>query len=488
MKKSLFTALLLSSSITGFSQEKVKYIEYDLANGMHVILHEEHATPIVAVSVMYHVGSKNENPSRTGFAHFFEHLLFEGSTNIKRGEYSELVEKNGGALNANTSQDRTYYYEILPSNQLELGLWLESERLLHAKVDQTGVETQREVVKEEKRQRVDNQPYATFMENLFKMAYKNHPYRWVPIGSMEDLNAAQEIDYVNFYHTFYVPSNAILSIAGDINIEQTKKWIDKYFASVPKGQAINLFRDFENLGEGEFKTKYGVEKKAFDAKNFNNPTDPKAKELLKKYSAMSCDIPKPNPAFEPISGVQRETVYDNIQLPAVFMGYKFPKETDKDFAAIEMLNAVLSGSNSSRMNKNIVEKKQQAVAAFSFAFNMEDPGLGIVAAIAANGTKVEDLEKSLDEEIKSIQDNLISEEEFQAVRNQFENQIVSSNSTVAGIAENLAQNKMYFGNTELINKQMEIYMSITREDIQRVAKKYLTQDNRIILHYLPKAN
>ena len=203
---------------------------------------------------------------------------------------------------------------------------------------------------------------------------------------------------------------------------------------------------------------------------------------------MSCDIPKPNPAFEPISGVQRETVYDNIQLPAVFMGYKFPKETDKDFAAIEMLNAVLSGSNSSRMNKNIVEKKQQAVAAFSFAFNMEDPGLGIVAAIAANGTKVEDLEKSLDEEIKSIQDNLISEEEFQAVRNQFENQIVSSNSTVAGIAENLAQNKMYFGSTELINKQMDIYMSITREDIQRVAKKYLTQDNRIILHYLPKAN
>ena len=209
---------------------------------------------------------------------------------------------------------------------------------------------------------------------------------------------------------------------------------------------------------------------------------------MKKYAAMPCDIPRPNPAFEAISGVQRETVYDNIQLPAVFMGYKFPKETDKDFAAIELLNAVLSGSNSSRMNKEIVEKKQQAVAAFSFAFNMEDPGLGIVAAIAANGTKVEDLEKSLDEQIKSIQDNLISEEEFQAVRNQFENQIVSSNSTVAGIAENLAQNKMYFGNTELINKQMEIYMSITREDIQRVAKKYLTQDNRIILYYLPKAN
>lgn len=486
MKKRLITALLLSTSLYSFSQEKVKYIEYELANGMHVILHEEHATPIVAVSVMYHVGSKNENPDRTGFAHFFEHLLFEGSANIKRGEYSELVEKNGGALNANTSQDRTYYYEILPSNQLELGLWLESERLLHAKVEKTGIETQREVVKEEKRQRVDNQPYATFMENLFKRAYTKHPYNWVPIGSMEHLNAAQEEDYVNFYRTFYVPSNAVLSIAGDINIEQTKKWIDKYFGSVPKGEAINLFRDFENLSEEDFKTKYGVAKSAFDAKNFNNPKDAKAKEVLKKYSNTPISIPRPNPEFEAISGVQRDVIYDNIQLPAVFMGYKFPKETDKDFAALEFLNSVLSGSNSSRMNKDIVEKKQQAVAAFSFAFNMEDPGLGIVAAIAANGTKVEELEKSLDEVIASVQNELITEEEFQSVRNQFENQIVSSNSTVAGIAENLAQNKMYFGSTELINKQMDIYMSITREDIQRVAKKYFTQENRIILHYLPK--
>lgn len=198
MKLQLASLLMLGSVIPSFAQEKVKYVEYDLANGMHVILHEEHATPIVAVSVLYHVGSKNENTNRTGFAHFFEHLLFEGTTNIKRGEYSELVEKNGGVLNANTSQDRTYYYEILPSNQLELGIWLESERLLHAKVEQTGVETQREVVKEEKRQRMDNQPYGSFMGNMFEAAYDKHPYSWIPIGSMEDLNAAQEIDYVNF--------------------------------------------------------------------------------------------------------------------------------------------------------------------------------------------------------------------------------------------------------------------------------------------------
>ena len=252
MKKTIFSGLFLLGSTSFWAQQKITYEAYDLPNGLHVILHEEHATPIVAVSVLYHVGSKNENPDRTGFAHFFEHLLFEGSANIGRGEYSELVEKNGGTLNANTSQDRTYYYEVLPSNQLELGLWLESERMLHAKVDIKGIETQRSVVKEEKRQRVDNQPYGSFFTEIFKRVFATHPYNWAPIGSMEHLDAAQEEDYVNFYKTYYVPSNATLSIAGDINIEATKKWIAQYFGSIPQGQAINLYRDFINLSDDAF--------------------------------------------------------------------------------------------------------------------------------------------------------------------------------------------------------------------------------------------
>lgn len=252
MKRLLISGLLLVSTFAANAQRKIDFIEYDLPNGIHVILHQEPSTPIVAVSILYHVGSKNENPERTGFAHFFEHLLFEGSANIGRGEYSELVEKNGGALNANTSQDRTYYYELLPSNQLELGLWLESERLLHAKVENTGIETQRSVVKEEKRQRVDNSPYGSFFTEMFKRLFTVHPYNWAPIGSMEHLDAAQEVDYVNFYKTFYVPANATLSIAGDLDIEQTKKWIDKYFSSIPKGQAINLYRDFINLSDADF--------------------------------------------------------------------------------------------------------------------------------------------------------------------------------------------------------------------------------------------
>jgi predicted Zn-dependent peptidase len=474
------------SAFSSTAQRKIEYVEYDLPNGMHVILHQERSTPIVAVSVLYHVGSKNENPDRTGFAHFFEHLLFEGSANIGRGEYSELVEKNGGALNANTSQDRTYYFELLPSNQLELGLWLESERLLHAKVDNTGIETQRSVVKEEKRQRVDNQPYASFITEMFSRMFKKHPYNWVPIGSMEHLDAAQEEDYVNFYKTFYVPANATLSIAGDIDIEQTKKWIDKYFTSIPKGQAINLYRDFVNLSDADFEKRYNIQKSKFDAKNFMNSKDPEAKKLITSMTAKAIDIPRPAKDTEIMSGVIKDTVYDNIQLPAIFMGYKFPEQTHPDAYALTMMNEVLSGGSSSRINKTVVEKKQMATFAFSFNYALEDAGAGIFAAIAANGIMLDDIQKEFDEQIDLMKKELISQEEFDKVRNKIENDFVSSNATIAGIAENLANNHVYFGSANLVNTELEKYMKVTREDIQRVAQKYFTQDARVILHYLPK--
>lgn len=486
MRKHLLTLATIACLGNVWSQRKIEYVEYDLPNGLHVILHQEKATPIVAVSVMYHVGSKNENPERTGFAHFFEHLLFEGSTNIGRGEYSELVEKNGGMLNANTSQDRTYYYELLPSNQLELGLWLESERLLHAKVDSVGIETQRQVVKEEKRQRIDNQPYATFMENLFKRMYKVHPYKWQPIGSMEHLDAAQEIDYVDFYKTFYTPSNAVLSVAGDIDINQTKKWIEKYFGSIPSGQAINLYRDFENLSEADFTKTYGISKSKFDAKNFMGSKNPEAQKLIKKLSTTAIQVPRPEKNEPALKGITVDTVYDNIELPAVFIGYQIPEQTSDDAYAIDMLNTILSGNQSSRLNKNIVEKKQLAVAAFSFAFPLEDPGIGIVAAIGSAGKNVSEIQQAIDEEIKYIQDNLISEEEFEKIKNTKENDVITSMSTIASVAETLAQNHMYMGSAALINKELEKYNAVTREDIQRVAKKYFTQDNRVILYYLPK--
>jgi predicted Zn-dependent peptidase len=477
---------LLTTSV--IAQNKVDFVEYDLPNGLHVILHEEKSTPIVAVSILYHVGSKNERVGRTGFAHFFEHLLFEGSANIERGQYDKLVEGNGGTLNANTSNDRTFYYEILPSNQLELGLWLESERLLHARVDQKGIETQRSVVKEEKRQRVDNQPYASFVTEAFKRMFIDHPYNWVPIGSMEDLDAAQEEDYVNFYRTFYVPSNATLSIAGDIDINQTKKWIAQYFGSIPKGQAINLVRDYENLSDADFVARYGSEKSVLDGNNYIKPKNRKGRKLVKKYAKIPTTVVRPPNYTGKLSTVLRDTVYDNIQLPGLFVTYTFPNQTDPDFYALEMMNEILSGGSSSRLNKSIVEKKEMAVASFSFPFGMEAGGIGIFGAISANGVDLDQLLSAMDEEIVKMQNELVTQEEFEKIRNKTENDLIAMNSRVAGIAENLADNHVYYGSAERTNKMLEGYLKVTREDIQRVAKKYLTQDARLILIYLPKEN
>ena len=483
MKNLIFTGLFAGLSFASVAQREIEYVEYDLDNGIHVILHEEHATPIVAVSILYHVGSKNEKTTRTGFAHFFEHLLFEGSENIERGEYSELVEKNGGTLNANTSWDRTFYYEILPSNQLELGLWLESERLLHAKVDNTGIETQRSVVKEEKRQR--DTPYSSFIEEMFSRMYPDHPYSWMPIGSMEHLDAAVEKDYVDFYRTFYVPANATLTIAGDIDIKETKKWINKYFNSIPKGQALNLYRDLETMEEKAFVAAYGVSKENFDTKNFDKPKGKKAVALLNKMSNSPIDIPRPSEPKEKLTEVKKAIVHDNIQLPALFMGYQIPSQTHEDMYALQMMNDVLAGGTSSRINKSLVEQKQMAVQAFAFAFGLEQAGIALFGAIGSQGQDLDSVQMEFDAQIETIQSELISQEEFEKIRNQYENQFISSNSTIAGIAENLADNHVYNGGAEKINTELAKYMNVTKEDILRVAKKYLKKDARIILHYLP---
>ncbi|MBP9161360.1 MAG: insulinase family protein, partial [Flavobacteriales bacterium] len=271
------------------ADRSIAFTEFDLPNGLHVILHQDRTTPIVAVGVMYHVGSKDEARDRRGFAHFFEHLLFEGSDNIARGEYAKYVEKAGGVLNANTTGDRTYYYEVLPSNQLELGLWLESERMLHARVDEKGITTQREVVKEERRQRYENQPYGSILPEVLKRAYSQHPYQWPTIGYMEDLVSASEADFKTFYKTFYVPNNAVLVLVGDFEPEGAKAAIAKYFADIPKGA-----------------------------------------------------VPPRNTVVEPpLKGEIRDTVYDKIQLPAVVQAYRIPALGTPDFYAVDMLNRLL---------------------------------------------------------------------------------------------------------------------------------------------------
>ena len=321
MKKTFLLMLFAVVSVALTAQmNKVEFQEYTLDNGLHVILHQDKSTPIVAVSIMYHVGSKNEKPDRTGFAHFFEHLLFEGTENIERGEFDKYVENAGGTLNANTSFDRTYYYEILPSNQLELGLWLESERLLHAKVENKGVETQREVVKEERRQRIDNQPYGSILQESMSRAFKKHPYNWPIIGSMEHLNAAEENDYKQFYNDFYTPNNAILSIAGDIDYDQAKVWIEQYFGNIP----------------------------------VKNP-----------------NVYRPTVVEPELGGEVRDTIYDNIQLPAVVMTYRIPAQGTPDYYAVSMLGTLLSQGQSSRLYKALVDEEQKAVFVGNFPLGLE---------------------------------------------------------------------------------------------------------------------
>ena len=493
IKNYLTIAFWLISGLTVAQSKKIEFIEYDLDNGIHVILHENHSTPVAAVTLMYHVGSKNEKEGRTGFAHFFEHLMFEGTQNIDRHQYDKYVEKAGGTLNANTSQDRTFYYELLPSNQVELGLWLESERLLHAKVEKIGIETQREVVKEEKRQRMDNQPYGSWQENIFKRAYDKHPYRWTVIGSMDDLNAAQEDDYVSFYRTFYVPHNLTLSIAGDIDIEQTKKWIDDYFGTIPNGDKLNIYRDKEFLSREKFAAKYKKEVGMLvDAKNFVGDYNSLSTEaFIEKYfpnaSTKPHDIPRPTIKEPLLKAEVIDTIYDNIQLPGLFMAYRTPELNHPDHYAVEMLTNILSGGKSSRIYKNVVEGKQQAIQAFIFPFNLEDPGIALTIAIAQKDVEITDLQKSFDIEIEKLQKELVSKEELQKIQNQIENDVISSLSSMAGIAEDLAQYYTYYkGQTNLINTEIDKYLAVTPEDIKRVANTYFIPTNRVVLHFLPK--
>jgi zinc protease len=434
-----FTALGLIAgllSIPALAQNKIEFREFTLDNGLHVILHQDKTTPIVVTSVLYHVGSKNENPERTGFAHFFEHLMFEGTENIDRGQYMNIIQSRGGTLNAYTSNDITYYYELLPSNELELALYMESERMLHSKVDLTGVETQREVVKEERRQRYENQPYGTILPETLVRAYQVHPYQWAPIGSMDHLNAATIEEFQQFYKDFYVPNNATLTIAGDIDYATTESLVRNYFSEIPKG---------------------------------------------------SKEIYRPNIVEPKKTAEIRDVIYDNIQIPAVIQAYNLPPRNHPDSYALSMLSTYLTGGNSSLMTKELVDKQQKALVVAAIPLELEDGGVFLMYGITNMGVEPKDLEAEVDKLIKQVQDQGISDEEFTKLKNIMENNIVSGNSTIAGIAENLAESKVIYGNTNYINQVMDAYSKVTKADIQRVAKEYMDLTGRVVLYYLPKS-
>ncbi len=433
--KSFYFAILTCLAFSTLSAQQVSFEEYDLDNGLHVILHQDNRVPTVMVNVMYHVGGKDEKEGKRGYAHFFEHLLFEGSKNIGRGEFMKIASAIGGNWNAFTTSDVTNYYIQLPSNKLEIGLWLESERMLHPVIDTVGVNTQREVVQEEKRLRYDNSAYGQLFAEVSDNMFQKHPYKITTIGLLEDLASGQLEDFQFFRDTYYVPNNAALVIAGDIDIDKTKKLVEDYFAEIPKGEPISRQKVVE----------------------------------------------------DPITQTINDTFYDpNIQIPAIVLAYRTPGEKEKDAYALQMLSTYLSDGKSSVLYKKLVDKKKMALQVAAFNQAQEDYSVFAVFALPVGDTGLEDLKKEIDAEIVKVQNELISERDFQKLQNIIENDFVTSNSSVQGIALSLADYWMFYGDTNLINSEIDIYQSITREDLQRVAREYLNNNQRLELEYLPK--
>jgi len=434
-KKAFFAFTGLALLSLGVQAQKAEFTEYDLPNGLHVILHTDHHAPVVAVSVMYHVGSKNEVPGRTGFAHFFEHLLFEGSENIKRGEFMKIVSANGGTNNANTTQDRTFYFEVFPSNYVETGLWLESERMMHPVINDIGVKTQDEVVKEEKRQSFDNRPYGNFINTVAKDLFQVHPYHNGVIGEMKDIDAAKLDEFKAFFKQYYVPNNAVLTIAGDIDPVKTKALIASYFGPIPGGAPV----------------------------------------VYKK-------VEEP-PMTKPIV----DTFYDaNTQIPLVSVAYRVPGKDTRDAKVMQLISNILSSGGSSRLYKKMVDDKKDALQVLAFNSSLEDYGMYIIGALPNNGAAPAELLKDIDEEVLKLQTDLISPEDYEKLQNQIENNLLNVNSRQIGIAENLANGyTFYHKDTNETNEELSVYRSITREDIRDAARKYLDTNKRLTLYYLP---
>ena len=434
MKKILATAFLALTFYASNAQE-ISFVEYDLDNGLHVILHQDNRAPVITTAVSYHVGSKDEEEGRTGFAHFFEHLLFEGTKNIEGGQWFKIVEANGGSNNAYTSDDQTYYYEIFPSNKLELSLWMESERMLHPIIRQDDrITLQEGVVKEEKNFRLRNAPYGALLYAVRSNLYKKHPYGRLTIGLDKDLTAANIDDFKKFNARYHKPNNATLVVAGDIDIDQTKEMVEKYFADIPS----------------------------------------------------SDDVVRNLPKEDPIKETIRSVWYDpNIQVPALLVGYITPKMNTREARVLSLLSTYLSDGKSSVLYKRMVDENKMALAVQTVNLAQEDYGTYLMLALPLGEITLEKLLSEIDEEIEKVKNELITDRDLEKLQNSLETQFVNRNASIEGIANSLSDYYTFYGDTGLINSELDIYRSITKEEIRDVAKKYLNSNQRVIVDYLP---
>ncbi len=426
-------------SLPAFAQnyKPIEFKEFDLPNGLHVILHQDHSAPIIATVLHYRTGSRYEDPHRTGFAHFFEHLMFEGTDSIARGQVGNMISGVGGEVNAFTSFDKTVYHFQVPSNALQLAMWIDAQRMRDLKIDTIGVETQRGVVKEERKMSYDNRPYGTWNEKMFSKLFEGSVYGWTPIGSSQHIDVAAISEFREFYNKYYVPNNAVLSISGDFDLDQVHRYLDAYYATRPRG----------------------------------------------------ADIRRDSVMLKAMSGEIRETVNDNkAQLPAVFVGYRGVAEGDPDGYALSMLTDILANGESSYMYRTLVDEQQIAVQAAVFPFTMEKAGAIILLGIAAPGQEISKVENGMYAEIDSVIKNGVTEAEFKKAKNIAEARFIEGKKGTLSIAMELADDYATFGNTNYINTSIEKFNKVTRQDLQRVAKKYLDTKNRVVLTYMPSSD
>lgn len=413
----------------------IPFKEFKLKNGLRVILSEDHSAPTYSIDVTYNAGSRDERRGRTGFAHLFEHMMYQGSENVGKGEHFILIDMNGGSMNGTTNEDRTTYFETLPANQLDLGLYLEADRMKSLVINQANLDNQRNAVQEERRLGVDNQPYGKTFEAILDTAYDNFGYKHSTIGSMDDLNAASLQDVTDFFRTYYAPNNAVLTLVGDFKTADALAKIKKYFEAIPAQPA---------------------------------PPAP--------------DMTEPEQKAE-----RRITIEDGFaRTPRLDVVYKIPAGDSPDYYALNLLARILATGNSSRLYQKLVKEQEIAAAIFAGAQEKRGPSLFQIAAITPPGKNLADVEKLIYAEIERLKTEPVADWELEKVRMLARRQRAQGLQSTLGRSISLGQYALFYGDANLINQVEEKYNRVTKEDIQRVARTYLKDSGRSVISTLPK--